>query len=108
MIDFEPTEEQKSAIRRAHQIAEEMFRPVSRYYDENEHENPKEIIEALWSRKHEGTLFGGLDITGILTVEEVCWGDVGFYLVAPGPCLGGAAVFAAGTNEQIEGLDLPL
>jgi len=102
MIDFEPTEEQKSAIRRAHQIAEEMFRPVSRYYDENEHENPKEIIETLWSRRHEGTLFGGLDITGILTVEEVCWGDVGFYLVAPGPCLGGAAVFAAGTNEQIE------
>jgi acyl-CoA dehydrogenase len=102
MIDFELTQEQKSAVQRAHQIAEEMFRPVSRYYDENEHENPKEIIETLWSRRHEGTLFGGLDITAILTVEEVCWGDVGFYLVAPGPCLGGAAVFAAGTKEQVE------
>jgi len=102
MIDFEPTEEQKSAIQRAHQIAEQMFRPVSRYYDEHEHENPQEIIDTLWARRNEGTLFGGLDMTAALTVEEVSWGDVGFYLVAPGPCLGGAAVFAAGTKEQIE------
>ena len=102
MIDFEPTEEQKSAIKKAHQIAEEMFRPVSRYYDENEHENPKDVIDTLWARRHEGTLFGGLDMTAVLTVEEVCWGDAGFYLVAPGPCLGGAAVFAAGTKEQTE------
>jgi len=102
MIDFEPTEEQKSAIKKAHQIAEEMFRPVSRYYDEHEHDNPQDVIDTLWARRHEGTLFGGLDMTAVLTVEEVCWGDAGFYLVAPGPCLGGAAVFAAGTKEQAE------
>lgn len=102
MIDFEPTQEQKDAIQRAHQIAEEMFRPVSRYYDEHEHESPKEMIDTLWSRRQEGMLFGGLDLTAALTVEEACWGDAGFYLVAPGPCLGGAAVFAAGTREQTE------
>jgi acyl-CoA dehydrogenase len=102
MIDFEPTQAQRDAIQRAHQIAKEMFRPVSRYYDEHEHENPQEVIDALWARRQEGILFGGLDVTAVLTIEEVCWGDAGFYLVAPGPCLGGAAVFAAGTKEQME------
>ena len=102
MIDFELTQEQKNAIQRAHQIAEEMFRPISRYYDEHEHESPKELINTLWEKGQKGTLFGGLDMTAALTVEEVCWGDAGFYLVAPGPGLGGAAVFAAGTKEQVE------
>jgi acyl-CoA dehydrogenase len=33
-------------------------------------------------------------------VEELCWGDAGLYLASPGLGLGGAAVFAAGTQEQ--------
>ena len=45
MIDFEPTQEQKEAIDIAHGFAEELFRPVSRYYDEQEHESPRELIE---------------------------------------------------------------
>jgi acyl-CoA dehydrogenase len=37
-----------------------------------------------------------------VTVEELCWGDVGLYLSIPNSGLGGAAVAAAGTPEQKE------
>jgi acyl-CoA dehydrogenase len=102
MIDFEPTPEQKEAIEAAHKFAEEKFRPVSRHYDEHEHESPQELIDMLWERRREGALSVGLDITAALRTEELCWGDAGLYLCIPGPGLGGAAVFASGTKEQME------
>jgi acyl-CoA dehydrogenase len=37
-----------------------------------------------------------------VSVEELCWGDVGLYLSIPNSGLGGAAVAAAGTPEQKE------
>jgi acyl-CoA dehydrogenase len=101
MIDFEPTQEQKEAVVQAHKTAEELFRPISRYYDEHEHESPQEIIDKLWEKRAENSLFAGLDMTAALRVEEACWGDVGFYLCVPTPGLGGAAIFATGTEEQI-------
>jgi len=102
MIDFEPTPEQKEAIKVAHQLAEELLRPVSRYYDEHEHENPQEIIDKLWEKRFEGSLFLGLDMTAALRAEEACWGDVGIFLCFPTPGLGGAAIFATGTQEQLQ------
>jgi len=102
MIDFELTPEQKEAVEAAHKIAEELFRPISRYYDEHEHESPQELIDKLWEKRREGNLFGGLDITAALRVEEVCWGDAGLYLCVPSPGLGGAAIFATGTKEQLQ------
>ncbi len=102
MIDFELTPEQKEAVEAAHQVAEELFRPISRYYDEHEHESPQELIDKLWEKRREGSLFGGLDITAALRAEEVCWGDAGLYLCVPSPGLGGAAIFATGTKEQLQ------
>ncbi|MBM3142949.1 MAG: acyl-CoA dehydrogenase [Chloroflexi bacterium] len=102
MIDFEFTPEQKEAVEAAHKIAEELFRPISRYYDEHEHESPQELIDKLWEKRREGSLFGGLDITAALRAEEVCWGDAGLYLCVPSPGLGGAAIFATGTKEQLQ------
>jgi acyl-CoA dehydrogenase len=102
MIDFELTPEQKEAVEAAHKIAEELFRPISRYYDEHEHESPQELIDKLWEKRREGSLFGGLDITAALRAEEVCWGDAGLYLCVPSPGLGGAAIFATGTKEQLQ------
>jgi acyl-CoA dehydrogenase len=102
MIDFELTPEQKEAVETAHKIAKELFRPISRYYDEHEHESPQELIDKLWEKRREGSLFGGLDITAALRAEEVCWGDAGLYLCVPSPGLGGAAIFATGTKEQLQ------
>ena len=99
MIDFELSEQEKASVEKAHDIAEKHFRPVSRYYDEQEHEEPQELIDLMWSRRGEGGLMG-LGIDGALRTEELCWGDAGLSLAMPGPGLGGAAVFAAGTKEQ--------
>ncbi|MDD5398384.1 MAG: acyl-CoA dehydrogenase family protein [Dehalococcoidia bacterium] len=99
MIDFELTAEEKAKIQEAHAVAEKKFRPVSRYYDEHEHEEPQEIIDFMWENRGKGFVTG-LGVVGALMVEELCWGDAGLYLASPGPGLGGAAVFAAGTKEQ--------
>jgi acyl-CoA dehydrogenase len=101
MIDFELTPEQKEGIKAAHELAKELFRPVSRYYDEHEHESPQELIDKMWKRRGEGTTAMGMDAAAALRTEELCWGDAGLYLCIPGPGLGGAAVFASGTQEQV-------
>ena len=101
MIDFEPTPEQEEAINTAHKFAQELFRPISRHYDEHEHESPRELIDETWGERNKGTLALGLDVTAALRIEELCWGDAGFFLCIPGPGLGGAAIFASGTKEQL-------
>ncbi len=99
MIDFELTAEEQAKIEEAHEVALKYFRPVSRYYDEHEHEEPQDIIDYMWSNRGKGFVTG-LGVVGAMMVEELCWGDAGLYLASPGPGLGGAAVFAAGTKEQ--------
>ena len=99
MIDFELTAEEKAKIEEAHEVALKYFRPVSRYYDENEHEEPQDIIDMMWSKRGKGFVTG-LGVVGAMMCEELCWGDAGLYLATPGPGLGGAAVFASGTKEQ--------
>jgi acyl-CoA dehydrogenase len=99
MIDFEISAEDKVKVEEAHEIAQNLFRPISRYYDEHEHEDPMDMIDTMWKMRAKGFLTG-LGVTGALMVEELCWGDAGLYLASPGPGLGGAAVFAAGTQEQ--------
>ncbi len=102
MIDFEMTPEQKEAVAAAHKIAEEMLRPISRYYDEHENESPKELIEKIWEGRREGSLMGGIDMTSALRTEEMFWGDAGLALALPSPGLGGAAIIASGTPEQVQ------
>ena len=102
MIDFELTPEQKEAIRITHEFVQELFRPISRYYDEHEHESPQELIDRAWAERNKGTLALGLDVTASLRIEELCWGDAGLFLCVPGPGLGGAAIFASGTKEQLQ------
>jgi acyl-CoA dehydrogenase len=112
MIDFEL--EPQVVERRAffHSVAEGLMRPISRRYDEHEHEEPQQFIEMMWKgaeRERQGGTDAGTErrtlARNLLTtvmVEELCWGDAGLFLSIPGPGLGGAAVSAAGTAEQKE------
>jgi acyl-CoA dehydrogenase len=102
MIDFELTTEQKEAIAAAHKVAEEMLRPISRHYDEHEDESPKELIDKIWEGRREGSLMSGLDMSAALRTEEMFWGDAGLALALPSPGLGGAAIFASGTPDQVQ------
>jgi len=99
MIDFELTPEEEAAVKVAHKAAEELFRPISRYYDEHEHESPQELIDTLWKKRGEVGMLS-LSLAAALGIEELCWGDAGLMLCNPGPSLGGAAVWASGTPEQ--------
>jgi acyl-CoA dehydrogenase len=124
MIQFEtpkPIVKQRFLLKT---VAEEMMRPHSRYFDENEHEIPWDYInfmhEAMRAmgagalapssgngdkekeKEQEGKKkyppIGYQSLAFML--ETLSWGDVGMYLVTPGGALGAAAVEATGTPEQ--------
>lgn len=120
MIDFEmpkPIAQQRYALQT---VAENMMRPVSRYFDEHEHEIPWDYINFMHMamrqtgagslapsdskkddpEKKDRPRIGYQSLAFML--EMLSWGDVGMYLVTPGGGLGAAAVEATGTPEQKE------
>jgi acyl-CoA dehydrogenase len=114
MIDFELSEGMQNIRTMAHMLAEQAMRPISREYDEREHEKPWDFLNMMWNVSRGATMTGDggekrerkgpseQNLGMCVTVEELCWGDVGLYLSIPNPGLGGAAVAAAGTPEQKE------
>jgi len=103
-ISFEPSDNTVKAKAFFNQVAREQMRPISRKYDEQEHEMPWEFVRFMWERgRHQGGSFEGPNdgfVQVCVQAEELCWGDAGLYLRIPSPALGGSAVAAAGTNEQ--------
>lgn len=119
MIEFEapkPIAQQSYALKT---VAENMMRPFSRHFDENEHEIPWDYINFMHmamrstgagslapreSRKNgdepkkKRPPIGYQSLAFML--EMLSWGDVGMYLCTPGGGLGAAAVEATGTPEQ--------
>ena len=119
MIEFEapkPIAQQNIALQT---VAENMMRPVSRYFDEHEHEIPWDYINFMHmamratgagslapkeskkpedEQKKKRPPIGYQSLAFML--ETLSWGDVGLYLDTPGGGLGAAAVEAAGTPEQ--------
>ncbi|MBV8356587.1 MAG: acyl-CoA dehydrogenase family protein [Deltaproteobacteria bacterium] len=107
MIDFELEPQVVNMLDTYHASAEQVMRPISRHYDENEHEEPWQFWEAMWQLSHnpanaagEQAVAGARNLYTCLSTEELCWGDAGLFLSIPNPGLGGAAVAAAGTPEQ--------
>ena len=123
MIDFEPPKPIAQQSFALQTVAENMMRPVSRYFDEHEHEIPWDYINFMHMAmratgagslaprerkseppkegeepKKERPPIGYQSLTFML--ETLAWGDVGMYLVTPGGGLGAAAVEAAGSPEQ--------
>jgi len=117
MISFKMPEKIEQSVVIMETIAENMMRPVSRYFDEHEHEIPWDYIEFMHSSQK--AMGGGGTLTDsekkkkkegpsisfqrlAFTSEMLSWGDVGLWLCTPGGGLGGAAVNATGTPEQKE------
>ena len=113
MIDFELQPEIVNAKNMIHVLAEQAMRPISREYDEREHEKPWDFLNMMWSASQSSNpvTFGEgkakkeaapsfRNLQSAVTIEELSWGDAGLYLSIPNPGLGGAAVSAAGTAEQ--------
>jgi acyl-CoA dehydrogenase len=108
-ISFEPTPSTVESRDYYNRVAREQMRPISRKYDEQEHDLPREWVDWYWEtgrKRPASTAKLGEETDGMIQVcvqaEELCWGDAALYLRMPTPALGGSAVAAAGTPEQRE------
>ena len=118
MIEFETPKPIAMTNNALKTVADNMMRPVSRYFDECEHEVPWDYINFMHMAMR-STGAGALapeekikvDAEGkprprigyqslASMLEMLSWGDTGMYLCTPGGGLGAAAVEAAGTPEQ--------
>ena len=127
MINLEVPRKFSTLVSQSHQVAQEVYRPISRKYDQEEHAYPKELdmLAALIDGMNES---GGLDGAGagavgggssngskdgregnrngtnmasLLGLMELCWGDVGLLLAMPRQGLGQAAIAAVADEEQL-------
>jgi acyl-CoA dehydrogenase len=107
-ISFDLTKNAQVAQAHYHAMAEHHMRPVSRKYDDREHELPVEWVDWFWKHGRGGAKGTDLSAPGdgmvqvCVQAEELCWGDAGLYLRMPTAALGGSAVAATGTPAQKE------
>ena len=97
-------------------FSEGLLRPIARKYDEAEHTYPTELdvlkgmrvmsrpkkAEGAEKPKKNEEKKNGANLSQAVTVEAICWGDVGLMLSIPGAGLGNAAIAAVATDEQME------
>ena len=117
MINFEFPEDLAKFRSDMHEFARTVFRPISRKYDEQEHEYPTELDMmrgmAHFDRKKKSekkeakaeTSTGpriGASIRAVISSEEISWGDPSFLISIPNAGLGNVALVTAGTDEQFE------
>jgi acyl-CoA dehydrogenase len=128
MISLETPKKFAPLVSQAHQVATEVFRPISRRYDLAEHEYPKELdmLASLIDGMNAGSDIGGAGAAGVrreraasadganrngsnlstvLGVMELCWGDVGLLLTMPRQGLGNAAIASVASEEQLARFD---
>jgi acyl-CoA dehydrogenase len=130
MINLEPPKKFRPLIGQAHQVAMNLLRPNSRKYDLLEHEYPKELdmlaamIDGLSESgaasgagasgvrraedspdQDKGGVKNGTNLASVLSIMEMCWGDVGLLLSMPRQGLGNSAIASVANDEQLERFD---
>ncbi len=124
MLSLETPKKFKPLVGQAHQVAMNLLRPNSRRYDLREHEYPKELdmlaamvdglsesgaangagasgvrAEETKPAEPDGTR-NGSNLASVLSIMEMCWGDVGLLLSMPRQGLGNSAIAAVANDEQ--------
>jgi acyl-CoA dehydrogenase len=125
MINLEIPNKFKPLVAQANEVAANVFRPISRKYDAAEHEYPQELdmlasvidgmndgsdiggAGAAGARResngdHDGSNRNGTNLSTVLGIIELCWGDVGLLLSMPRQGLGNSAIASVATEEQLE------
>jgi len=123
-INLELPRKLEAVIEMGHKGAAEIFRPISRKYDLDEHAYPVELdtISSLFegisdaktisfagtdafrdTDSTKGNINGG-NMSALLNALEVAWGDVGLLLSIPRQGLGNAAISGVATDEQLKHL----
>jgi acyl-CoA dehydrogenase len=126
-INLDDPKKFRTLVGQAHQVAMNMLRPISRKYDVAEHEYPKELdmlaamIDGLAEsgasegagaagvRRDETTGEGanrnGTNLASVMSIQEMCWGDVGLLLSMPRQGLGNSAIASVADAEQLARFD---
>jgi acyl-CoA dehydrogenase len=125
MINLEVPRKFGPLVAQARQVADEVFRPISRKYDREEHARPVELdmLAALIDGMNDGSDMGGAGAAGVrrsandsgsqdnrngsnlstaLSIMELCRGDVGLLLSVPRQGLGNSAIASVADDEQLE------
>lgn len=123
MIHLEHPKKFGPLVAQAQQVAREIFRPNSRKYDRAEHSYPKELdmLASLLDGMNaagsgEGAGAAGVrrdsvkdegnrnssNLSTVLGVMELCWGDVGLLLSMPRQGLGNSAIASVANDEQLK------
>ncbi len=124
MINLETPKKHRTLIDQAHQVAMNMLRPVSRKYDQAEHEYPKELdmlaamIDGLSDsgaadgagaggvrreeKADDGSVKNGSNMASVMSIAEMCWGDTGLLLSMPRQGLGNSAIASVANEEQLK------
>ncbi|MFG1819386.1 acyl-CoA dehydrogenase family protein [Kribbella sp. NPDC049174] len=126
MINLETPRKFRAFINQAHQVAAEMLRPNSRKYDLAEHAYPVELdmlaamVDGLGAsgtgsgagasgvRRTADAADGvvnGSNLSSVLSIMEMCWGDVGLLLSMPRQGLGNSAIASVASDEQLRRFD---
>jgi acyl-CoA dehydrogenase len=123
-INLEDPKRFRPLVGQAHQVAMNMLRPISRKYDQAEHEYPKELdmlaamIDGLSESgasegagaagvkrdevASDGAVRNGTNLASVMSIAEMCWGDVGLLLSMPRQGLGNSAIASVADDEQQE------
>jgi acyl-CoA dehydrogenase len=124
MINLETPRKHRPLISQAHQVAMNLLRPNSRKYDAQEHAYPVELDmlaamvdglsesgaaegagasgvrrEESAEERRTGTR-NGSNLASVLSIQEMCWGDVGLLLSMPRQGLGNSAIASVADEEQ--------
>lgn len=131
-INLELPKKLRAVVEKAHQGAAELLRPISRKYDLKEHTYPVELdtLADLFEGISEANTISfagaetfadagpdrnggkagkkanvnGGNMSAVLNVTEISWGDVALMLSVPRQGLGNAAISSVATPEQLEQL----
>ncbi|TDU83262.1 acyl-CoA dehydrogenase [Kribbella voronezhensis] len=124
MINLETPRKFRAFVNQAHQVAAEMLRPNSRQYDLAEHAYPKELdmlaamvdglgasgtgsgagasgVRRTEAADDDGKVKNGSNLSSVLSIMEMCWGDVGLLLSMPRQGLGNSAIASVASDEQL-------
>ncbi|MBB3044715.1 acyl-CoA dehydrogenase family protein [Nocardioides soli] len=126
-ISLDDPQRFRPLVAQAHQVAMNMLRPISRRYDKAEHDYPKELdllaamIDGLSESDasegagaaavkrsadaDDGSVRNGANLASVLSIAEMCWGDVGLLLSMPRQGLGNSAIASVASREQHERFD---
>lgn len=127
-ISLDDPKKFQALVGQAHQLAMNALRPISRKYDKAEHAYPKELdmlaamidgvaesgasmgagaagVKRDADGEDDGRVKNGTNLASVMSIAEMCWGDVGLLLSMPRQGLGNSAIASVANEEQHKRFD---